>query len=56
MEDYDHLGPLKRLLETKMFSLCSQIMCDRIRSLHDIARQIGLSFGAVRFSDVQGLS
>ena len=25
----------------------SQIMCDRRRSLHDIARQIGIRFGAV---------
>ena len=40
-------GALKRLLQTKMLSLCSLIMCDRRRSLCDIARKIGISFGAV---------
>ena len=50
------LGTRKKLLQTKMLSLCSLIMCDR-RSLHDI----GVSFGAVQsiltdiFRDVQGL-
>ena len=37
------------------------IMCDRKRSLHVIARQIGISFGAVQssltnFRDVSGFS
>ena len=33
-------------------------MCDRRRSLHDIARQIGISFGAVQsiLTDLLGIS
>ena len=38
----------KKLLQTKMLSLCSLIMCDRRRSLHNIARQIGIRFRAVQ--------
>ena len=47
VEDYKWSGTLKRLSQTKMLSFCSLIMCDR-RSLCDIARQIGISFGAVQ--------
>ena len=38
----DSLGDLKRLLQTKTLSsyTASLIMCDRRRSLHDLARQI----------------
>ena len=42
------LGTLKRVLQMKMLSLCSLIMCDRRRSLSDLARKIGISFGAVQ--------
>ena len=36
----------------------SLIMCDRIRSLHDIARQMCISFGAVLsiLTDIIGMS
>ena len=41
------LGALKRLPQSKTLSLCTLNMCDR-RSLRDIARQIGIGFGAIQ--------
>ena len=52
-------GALKRLLQTTTLGYVhSLIMCDRRRSLCDIARQIGISCGAVRsfFTDILGMS
>ena len=59
MGDYEWSRPLKRLLQKKTEHVHSLIICDR--NLWDIARQIGISFGAVQsiltdIRDVQGLS
>ena len=48
----------KRLLHENVERVHSLFICDRRRSLHDIARQTGISFGAVQSiltRDVQGL-
>ena len=51
------LGILKRLLQMKTLNLCTVCSCVT-RSLHVIARQIGISFGAVQFilTDILGMS
>ena len=48
MEDYDQSGNPKEATTNKNVELVhSLILCDR-RSLRDIARQIGISFGTVQ--------
>ena len=51
------LGALKRLLQTKILSLYTVRSCDRRRSLHDIARQTGISSWAVQsiLADILGM-
>ena len=58
MEDYEWSGGLKEVTTDKSVELVhSLIMCDR-RSLHNIASQIGISFGAVQsiLTNILGMS
>ena len=48
MEDYEQSGhPKEATIEKNVELVHSLIMCDRRRSLRYIARQTGISFGAV---------
>ena len=47
MEDYE-LGAQEAATDENVELVHSLIMCDRKRNLPDIARQIGISFGAVQ--------
>ena len=61
-ESVEYYEPSRRYKEAttdeKIELVHSLIMCDRRRSLHDIARQIGISFGAVQsiLTDILGMS
>ena len=59
MEDCERSGcPKKATTDENVEIVHSTIMCDRKRSLRDIARQIIISFGAVQsiLADILGLS
>ena len=49
MEDYEWSGcPIEATKDANVELVPSLIMCDRSRSLHVIAVQIGISFGVVQ--------
>ena len=49
MEDYElPWHPNEATIDENILLVHSLIMCDRRRSLHDIAKQIGVSFGAAQ--------
>ena len=57
MEDYKRFGhPKEATTDENVELVHSLILCDR-RSLNDIARQIGISFGAVQsiLTDILGM-
>ena len=59
MKDYEWSRQSKAATSNENIELVhSLIMCDRLRSLHDIARQIGKSFGAVQsiLTNILGMS
>ena len=59
VEDYEWSGhPKEATTEENIELVRSLIICDKRRSLHDIARQIGISFRAVQsiFTDILGMS
>ena len=58
VEDYEQSGhPKKATTDENIEPVHSLIMCDKMRSLHDIARQIGISIWAVKpiLTDILGM-
>ena len=49
MEDYEWFAhPEEAAMDKNVQLMCSLIMCGRRKGLHDIGRQIGISFGTVQ--------